>query len=217
MNTSSSSNKRSFWGIPNGVLSVSLFGLFLGIATTMVYGQLGLFMKNELHATEANVAIIDGIVEFIAYATRIFSGIISDVLRERKLILLIGCFITLFMKPIFALAQSVLHVLLAQSIERVGNGLQASPRDALIADLSNADERGKCFGFSKSLKTIGAFIGTAVSIALLYLSNNNFRLIFACSTIPVALAIICLLRVKVQKESKERNERVFIFKKEYFY
>lgn len=217
----SSDSKVKLFGIPVGVFSVSLFGLFLGISTTMVYGQLGLFMKNELHATEANVALIDGIVEFIAYATRIFAGVISDVLRERKMILLIGCFFTLFMKPVFAFAQSVFHILFAQSVERIGNGLQASPRDALIADLSDDVDRGKSFGFSKSLKTVGAFTGTLVAMGILYFSENNFRLVFACSAIPVVLAIICLLKLKVNKTQNEspangaNPKRTFVFKKEY--
>lgn len=210
-----SSKKIKFFNIPVGVFSISLFGLFLGISTTMVYGQLGLFMKNELHATEANVAIVDGIVEFIAYATRIFAGVISDILRERKLILLIGCLLTLLMKPIFAMAQSVFHILFAQSVERIGNGLQASPRDALIADLSENNERGKSFGFSKSLKTIGGFIGTLIAMWLLLISNNNFRLVFACSMIPVILAIACLLKVKVKKETAITEKHIFIFKKQY--
>ena len=33
-----------FSTLPNGVFAVSLFGLFLGMSTTMVYGQLTLFL-----------------------------------------------------------------------------------------------------------------------------------------------------------------------------
>lgn len=196
-----------FRSLPRGVFAVSLFGLFLGASTTMVYSQLSLFMKYELHASELKIAFIDGIVECIAYVVRIFSGLISDYFMNRKAILFVGCGLTLFMKPLFAIAQSSLMILIAQSIERVGNGLQAVPRDALIADLSTNKERGQSFGFSKSLKTLGALLGTCVAILIMYLTNDNYRIVFACSTIAVVIAIYCLTKIKTK--AILRNEEIY--------
>lgn len=197
-----------FATLPKGVFAISLFGLFLGASTTMVYSQLGLFLKNELHATALKIALIDGVVEFIAYVTRVFSGVISDYLMNRKFILYIGCTITLFMKPLFAIAQTPITVLIAQSIERVGNGLQASPRDALIADLSTPDTRGQSFGFSKSFKTIGALCGTMTAMIIMWLSSNNYRLVFACATIAVAISILCLSKIEDHKNSRRDGDTV---------
>ena len=192
-------NLSVFNSLPKGIFAISLFGLFLGASTTMIYSQLGLFLKNELHATELKIAFIDGVVEFIAYVTRVFSGMISDYFMNRKFILYVGCVITLFMKPLFAIAQSPLVVMIAQSIERIGNGLQATPRDALIADLSDPSNRGQSFGFSKSFKTVGSLLGTCVAIAIMWLSSNNYRLVFACATIAVAISIL--------NQDKTRNTR----------
>lgn len=188
--------------LPKGIFTLSLFGLFLGASTTMIYSQLGLFLKNELHATILKVAFIDGIVECIGYITRIFSGMISDYFMNRKFILYVGCVITLFMKPLFAIAHSSLVVLVAQSVERIGNGLQAVPRDALIADLSTSQTRGQSFGFSKSFKTVGSFLGTGIAITIMWLSSNNYRLVFASATIAVAIAILCLSKIKTKQELK---------------
>ena len=189
-------NLKNFFSLPKGIFSVSLFGLFLGASTTMIYSQLGLFLKNELHATEAKITFIDGFVELIAYAVRVFSGIISDYYMNRKFILIIGCVITLCMKPLFGLARSAMMVIFAQSIERIGNGLQAVPRDALIADLSDTNTRAQSFGFCKSFKTFGAFLGTSTAILIMYLSSCNYRLVFFCATIPVVIAILCLSQIK---------------------
>lgn len=209
----------AFNSLPKGVFAVSLFGLFLGASTTMVYSQLGLFMKNELHASELKIAFIDGVVEFIAYATRIFSGMISDYFMNRKFILVIGCIITFFMKPLFAIAQSPLMVMVAQSIERIGNGLQATPRDALIADLSNTKTRGRSFGFSKSFKTIGSLLGTCIAMMIMWLTCNNYRIVFMCSTIAVLISILCLFKIKTPQEIKqEKSKKKKIenpFKREY--
>lgn len=196
-----SKNRYFFRTLPKGVFAISLFGLFLGASTTMIYSQLPMFMKHELHASALKIALIDGVVEFLSFVMRIFSGAASDFLRNRKLILILGCSITLLIKPMFVFAKSAAMVLIAQSVERIGNGLQASPRDALIADLSSARTHGQSFGFSRSLKTFGALLGSAVAIAIMYLTSNNYRIVFFCSTIPVAMAIFCLYKLKTNKKS----------------
>jgi MFS family permease len=185
-----------FKNLPKGIFAISLFGLFLGASTTMVYNQLPMFMKHELHASALKIAFIDGFVEFLSFLMRIFSGAASDYLKNRKFILLLGSIIILCVKPLFALAKSAAMVMFAQSIDRIGNGFQASPRDALIADLSSSNTRGQSFGFSKSLKTFGALLGTSVAVFIMYLTNNNYRIVFFCSSIPVVIAIICLYKIK---------------------
>ncbi|MDR2766017.1 MAG: MFS transporter [Holosporaceae bacterium] len=192
--------------LPSGIFAVSFFGLFLGISTTMVYSQLGMFLKNELNASEAVVGFIDGVVEFIAFVCRVGSGILSDYLSERKLILYIGCSLTLIARPLFAMAATPLMVVLTQSLERLGNGFQATPRDALIADLSREAERGRSYGFSRSLKTIGSFLGTPVAILIMYLSCDNYRTVFFCATIPVVISFFCLMKVKTPRDLVHKAE-----------
>lgn len=203
------------------IIFVSLFGLFLGASTTMIYSQLSLFMKHVLHMKVSNIAILDGIVELISYVTRVFAGVISDSISNRKIFLLIGSIITLSMKPVFALAQNAIHIFIAQSIERIGNGLQASPRDALVAELSEPSERATVFGFNKCLKTIGALIGVPVAVSILYITHNNYRILFALATVAVAIGIFCLVktqekRVVMQKVNHKSIPSIDnIFKKDY--
>lgn len=189
-----------FKTLPKGVFSVSLFGLFLGISTTMVYSQLGMFLKYDLGISERSIASLDGVIEFFSYLTRVFAGAFSDYLGNRKLVLLIGCFVTLLVRPLLAIATSAGMVMGALSIERIGNGLQASPRDALIADLSSKSTHAQSFGFCRSLKTCGALLGTSLAIGVMYFSSDNYRLVFFCATIPVALAIVCLTRLITEKK-----------------
>ncbi|GHU16614.1 MFS transporter [Alphaproteobacteria bacterium] len=190
------SNMKS---IPKGVFAVSFFGLFLGMSTTMVYSQFAMFMKTVLHANEQTIAMIDGTVEYIAFACRIFSGVLSDYLSDRKSILLAGCLLTLFARPILSIASSSFMVIVVQAIERLGNGFQATPRDSLIADLSPMENRGKSYGLSRSLKTTGSLSGTLVAMLIMYFSCDNYRIVFLCSAIPVAMALLCVLKIKTPK------------------
>ncbi len=194
--------KQLFQPLPKGVFAISFFGLFLGASTTMVYNQLPMFMKHVLHASALKIAFIDGMVEFLSYFMRVFSGAISDYLKNRKFILLIGSIIIVFVKPMFGFAKSAVMVMFAQSFDRIGNGFQASPRDALIADLSTKHSRGRSFGFSKSLKTAGSLLGSLIAIALMYFTNDNYRMVFFCSAIPVMIAIVCLCKLKSSHHDK---------------
>lgn len=207
-----------FKSLPRGIFAVSLFGLFLGISTTMVYSQLWLFLKYDLGVSEQNIASMDGVIEFISYLTRIFAGAFSDYLGNRKLILLLGCFVTLFVRPFLVFVGSVGGVVAALSVERIGNGLQASPRDALIADLSDKKTYAQSFGFCRSLKTCGALLGTLIAIGVMYCTDNNYKIVFFCATIPVVIAIFCLSMLVSKKNgfsSTNRNKTPNPFKHRY--
>ena len=156
----------------------------------------------------STVASIDGAVEFISYFLRIFSGAISDYLHNRKLLLVVGCSVVALVKPIFAIANSVCAVIAAEISERIGNGILASPRDALIADLSYRNNLGASFGFCKAIKTLGGVIGAAIAVAIMYISDNNYKLLFGVSTLPALLALICLTKVQNKKEITN-NQRKF--------
>lgn len=191
--------------IPGGVWAISFFGLFLGMASTMVYSQLSLFLKNDLGLTVSQIADLDGLVECVSFVTRVFSGPISDFFRERKLILCIGCFVTLGARSFLPFISGFSGVLGTQLSERIGNGLQASPRDALIADITPRSIRGRVYGLTKSIKTAGGLLGGVIAITLMGYFFNDFRKVFMFAVIPVVLAGICLLFVKDSNRKNVKN------------
>ena len=84
----------------------------------------------------------------------------------------------------------------SEIIERLGSGIQAAPRDALIADLSHKSKLGASLGFCKSLKTLGGVLGGIVATIIIWLSLNNYNLLFGLSTIPAILAFLCIIKIK---------------------
>lgn len=192
--------------IPKGIWAISFFGLFLGMSTTMVYSQLSLFLKNDIGLTVSQIASLDGMVEGVAFITRIFSGPISDFFRERKLILCIGCFVTFGARSFLPFVSNFFGTLVTQFSERVGNGLQATPRDALIADLTPRSIRAKVFGLTRSIKTVGGLLGGVIATTLMGLYSDNFRFVFKFAIIPVVFAGICLLLVKDTSNNKTENK-----------
>lgn len=175
---------------------IALYGLFLSLSTQMLYSHLALFLKFDCNVSDSQIASIDGLVEFLSYLIRIFAGAVSDYLYDRKSLLIVGCTIAMVIKPIFSAAHSVFSVVFSEIIERLGSGVQASPRDALIADLSPQSKLGASFGFCKSLKTIGGILGSIVALGVIYLSANNYKLLFILSAIPAACALFCVWKIK---------------------
>ncbi len=205
-----------FKQIPRGVFAISLFGLFLGMSTTMVYSQLSLFLKNDLGLSVLQIANLDGIVESVAFITRIFSGPISDFFRDRKSLLMIGCFVTLGARSILPVINNFTGAFVAQFFERVGNGLQATPRDALIADLTPRPFRCQTFGFTRSIKTIGGLLGGVTAVILMGYFAGDFRTIFKLAVIPVVLAALCLFFIKTNKiQTAEKEKRENPFRRKY--
>lgn len=204
-------------GIPKEIWAISFFGLFLGMSSTMVYSQIGLFLKNDLGLSLSEIANLDGLVECASFVTRVFSGPISDFFRERKLILCIGCFVTLGSRAFLPIVSGFPGILSVQLSERIGNGLQASPRDALIADITPRSIRGRVYGLTKSIKTLGGFIGGLFAIWLMSHYLNDFRKVFTFAIIPVIFASVCLIFVKNTKREGEvkREKKENPFKRKY--
>lgn len=194
--------------LPKSVWLVAFWSLFMGATTTMVYSQLGMFMKHELHATALKIALLDGFVEFLSNVTRIFAGVLSDCIMNRKLILMFGCVFSILIKPLFVIAHSVYTILIAQSLDRISNGIQASPRDALIADVSDAKKIGASYGLTRSCKTVGAFLGTFAAVFLLGVYNNQYRVMFMFAFIPAIIAVLVLFYVKEPTRKENKDEKI---------
>jgi len=137
--------------------------------------------------------VIDGFVEFVSYAMRIVAGSISDILQNRKVVLGFGYGLSALVKPLFALSSSVGLVIFIRSLDRITNGLQATPRDALIGDLVPKDKRGSSYGLSKSLKTAGSVIGAALVVWIMTVTNNDIRFVFLCAFVPALIALILFI------------------------
>jgi MFS family permease len=122
-----------------------------------------------------------------------FSGAISDVLRKRKPLALLGYGLAAATKPVFALATSAGLVVSARFLDRLGKGIRGAPRDALIADITPEHLRGASYGMRQSLDSVGAFIGPLIAIFLMALLANDIRAVFWFAFIPALIAVLILL------------------------
>ena len=179
--------------IPPGIWALGLVSMLMDVSSEMIHALLPVYLVGVLGASALAVGLIEGIAESTAAITKVFSGVLSDWLGRRKLLVAIGYGLAAFTKPIFPLAGTLGWVVTARFVDRIGKGIRGAPRDALIADLAPAALRGASFGLRQSLDTAGAFLGPALAIALMWLTADNIPLVFWFAVLPAFTAFALVL------------------------
>lgn len=160
-------------------------------ASEMLYPVLPVFVTTVLGAPPAVVGLIEGVAEATASITKAASGHLSD-RRRRRPFVAAGYSLSTLGKLLIALASTWPLVLLARFTDRLGKGIRTSPRDALIADVTAADDRGRAYGFHRALDTAGAVVGPLLGLALYHLLGEQLRPLFLIAVVP-ALASVALI------------------------
>jgi len=186
--------EKAWWKrLPRNAVALAAVSLFNDISSEMIYPLLPVFLTSVLGATVAFVGLVEGIAESTASLLKLFSGWLSDKLRRRKSLAVLGYTLSSGTRPLVAAATAGWHVLLVRFFDRVGKGIRTSPRDALLADSTGEADRGLVFGFQRSMDHFGAVIGPLVAFALLGLFPGNLRLVFGLAAIPAAGAVTVLV------------------------
>lgn len=195
--------KRSiFAGISKNVFVLSVGSFLTDVSTEIIYPLLPIFLTSVLGVGTAFVGLVEGIAETTASLGKLFSGWLSDKLNKRKSLVVLGYTISGITRPLIAVAAAPWHILAVRFVDRVGKGVRTSPRDALIADCTEDDCRGKAFGFHRSMDHLGAVVGPFIAFFLLSLFHNNYRAVFWMATIP---AVICVAVLFIFVSEKKRQ------------
>ena len=191
--------------IPLSIWAIGFTSMLLNISTVMIFGIAALYVQQILGVATGVLLVLEGVFEAIAYLMKLFSGILSDYLRKRKAVIVWGVAVSVIARPVFALFSNLPAVLAARILDRLGNGIHATPRDALVSDLAPEDIKGACFGLRQSLAVAGSFIGGFLGIWCMTATNKDFKTVFAVASIPAFLGLLLLIFcVKdSQKEEKE--------------
>ena len=200
----SKKTKKNIWWL-------SATSFLTDVSSEMIFPILPIFLKHVLGAPFIVIGLIEGVAEGLGSILKYFSGYLSDKIRKRKGLTIIGYTLSALSKFIFAIANSPLIVLAARTLDRTGKGIRTAPRDALIAESVGPKERGKYFGIHRASDTAGAVLGTVIAIAILYLLENNIsgtlRMILFISFIPAVLSVLLLIPVKEVISTKPKSSR----------
>jgi MFS family permease len=166
--------------------------MLMDVASESIHALLPIYLTTVMGLSTAALGLIEGFAEATTLAVKVFSGAISDWIGRRKLPALIGYGLAAASKPFFPLAGSAAVIVGAHIVDRFGKGVRGAPRDALIADIVPAEQRGAAFGLRQALDTVGGIVGPLAAVGLMLWSGDNYRLVFAVACIPALLSVLAL-------------------------
>jgi len=169
---------------------VSLFGDVIYEGARSVTGPY-LFV---LGGSAVVVGFVAGAGEFFGYALRLVSGFISDRTGSYWTLIFVG-YGLLIAVPILALAGCWEVAALLFVIERVGKGIRAPAKDAVLSTITVDIGRGWGFGIHEALDQIGAILGPLIFSAV-FLVRGDYQSGFALLAIPFVLMIVTLALVR---------------------
>jgi len=189
-------------------VSVNIFLLgivsFLNdLSSEMIMPILPMFIT-ALGGTGLIVGLIGGLRDSISSILKVFAGYWSDKSGKRKIFVSSGYLTSALFKLFLAFSKIWQHVLVFASLERIGKGLRAAARDAIIAD-SMPKERGKGFGIHRAMDTLGAITGSTIVFLLFWFFGFNFKVIIFIAAI---LAFLSLIPLYFVKESKRKPQEI---------
>ncbi len=170
-----------------------LFGavsLLNDFASEMIYPLLPAFVTGVLGAGPQALGALDGAAEFAAAVVKLGAGRLADRVPLRGPLIVIGYFTAVVVRPVIALTGAAWQVIGLRVVDRLGKGLRTPPRDALIADVTPLDLRGRAFGLQRGMDHAGAVLGPLLAWWLLTSEVVNLRGVIGASIVPGVLVLV---------------------------
>ncbi|MCC7206762.1 MAG: MFS transporter [Anaerolineae bacterium] len=181
--------------------AVTLTSFLTDISSEMIFNLLPLFLANVLGVKTSVIGLIEGVAETTSSLLKGYSGWLSDKLRARKGLTVVGYSLSALSKPFLYFATAWSGVLAVRFADRVGKGIRTAPRDALIADSIPESKRGMAFGIHRAGDTLGAMTGMIIALVVVLAMQSNavsiaretFQTLVLISIIPAVLAVAALV------------------------
>ena len=189
--------------LPRSIWALGFVSLLMDTSSELVHSLLPILMTTVLGASMLTVGIIEGIAEATASILKVFSGVMSDYIRKRKWLVVLGYALAAITKPVFPLASTIGWVFGARFVDRIGKGIRGAPRDALVADIVAPRMRGAAYGLRQALDSVGAFLGPLLAVAFMIWLANDIKSVLWIAVIPAFLAVFLLIVAVREPEPRE--------------
>jgi MFS family permease len=219
MTESSPSENRRF-------ISVFSLASFLNdFGSDMLYPIWPLFVIGFPGVNMAILGFIDGLGDAIVSISQAGSGYLSDKTGKRKLFVWLGYIFGGTSRLGYALSRVInawQYLIPFRVLDRSGK-MRGAPRDAIIADISTDQNRGRNFGILRAMDNLGAVCGIITCLALVSLYGLGFvpQLLIIASVPSLIGATMVFILIKDRKTNKiykglslkdlTSNFRLFLF------
>lgn len=167
-----------------------------------------------LGATAATVGFVAGLGEFIGYAFRLVTGIISDKTKKYWTMTIIGYAVNLLAIPLLAFVPENGWIYASGLIllERFGKAIRNPAKSTLTSFAATEVGVGKGFAIMEALDQVGAFLGPLMLFVILTIkgssgSKDAYALCFLALGVTAILALAVLLFSKARYPAPEQFDK----------
>lgn len=188
------------------LILLSVISLFTDIQSEIIMSLLPVFAVETLGIARTGLGIIEGISDAMTSFLKWLSGILSDRIKKRKLLISTGYIISTLAKSLMPWVKNFTGLLAIRTSDRIGKGIRTAPRDVLLSESVDRSKRGGAFGFHRTADTMGALIGSGVAGIGSAILLMKARTLFMYAIIPGVLASILTFFIREKVEEEEHKE-----------
>ncbi len=192
--------------ITRTIWMLSLVSLFTDLASEMLYPVMPLFLKH-IGYSAIFIGVLEGIAEAVAGLSKSYFGKWSDLSGKRLPFVQLGYAFSAISKPMLAILTYPWWIFLSRTVDRLGKGIRTGARDAMLSDECSRENKGRVFGFHRSMDTFGAVLGPVAALTYLYFYPDDYKTLFLIAFIPGLLAIITTLLIKEKRRPATTNHK----------
>lgn len=151
-----------------------------------------------LGATAASIGFVSGLGEFIGYAFRLVTGIISDKTKKYWTMTIVGYALNLVAIPLLALVpeNGWIYACGLILLERFGKAIRNPAKSTLVSFAASEVGVGKGFALQEALDQIGAFIGPLIlSVILTIKGSSNTKDAYSICFLALGITAVIALAV----------------------
>jgi len=189
--------------ITRTILIISIVSFFTDVASEMLYPVMPIFLES-IGFSAFLIGILEGVAEATAGLSKGYFGKLSDLKGKRVPFVQVGYALSTISKPLMVVSSFPIWIFFARTLDRFGKGIRTGARDAILSDESTPENKGKVFGFHRSLDTLGAVAGPAAALLFLYFNPEQYEILFLIAFIPGTIAVFVSLLINEKK--REPNE-----------
>jgi MFS family permease len=176
------------------VLSLGLTSLLTDVSSEMVNSLLPAYLVLHLHLSPLQYGLVDGLYNGFAIALlSLAAGYLADRASAHKWVALTGYGLSGVCKLLLlAVGTTYAWILLVVGMDRLGKGIRAAPRDALISLNSDPAAFANAFSVHRAMDACGSLLGPIVAFVLLAALPGAFDAVWVTSFVFAMLGVAAL-------------------------
>ncbi len=185
---------RGWGGVRPAVWFLGLTSLLTDVSSEMITSVLPVYVVVHLGMTPLALGALDGLYQGAAAAVRTLSALVADRFERHKTVAVVGYATSALAKLGYLAAGTAWPALMGAIVaDRLGKGIRAAPRDALIAHHATPAHLATAFGAHRAMDAAGAALGPLAAFAILWLVPGRFDQVFLASCAFALAGVAALL------------------------